>query len=158
MCETYCLRPRLVEQFVATDMNQKLALSIFSVALAVCVDARAAEIDLSKLPPPSNRKDLAFDKDIHPIFEKSCVKCHGAEKPKAKLRLDSLQGVLDGADGGKVKVIKPGDSSKSELVHSIAQLGPDDHWMPPPKNKLKISPLTKEEVGLIRAWIDQGAK
>jgi hypothetical protein len=115
-----------------------------------------AAVDISKLPPPSERKDVTFAKDIKPIFEQSCVKCHGAEKPKAKLRLDSLEGAIKGSEDGKV--IEPGDSAKSALVHSIGQLGKEDHWMPPPKNKAKIAPLTPEEVGLIRAWIDQGAK
>jgi hypothetical protein len=44
------------------------------------------------------------------------------------------------------------------LIHNIAHVGNEDEWMPPPDNKNKIKPLTNEEIGLIRAWIDQGAK
>jgi len=84
------------------------------------------------------------------------VKCHGAEKPKGKLRLDSLEGILKGGEDGKV--VSPGKSTESLLVQNIAHLGDPDDYMPPPKNKAGIQPLTKEEIGLIRAWIDQGAK
>lgn len=116
----------------------------------------ARDVDVSKLPPPSMRKDLTYQADIKPILDKSCIKCHGAEKPKAKLRLDSLAGVFKGGHDGKV--IQPGGSSKSLLVINVAHLGDEDDWMPPPNNKLKIPSLTSEQIGLIRAWIDQGAK
>jgi hypothetical protein len=125
------------------------ALGLLSVAIA-------ADVDVSKIPRASDRKDLIYEKDIKPIFEKSCIKCHGAEKPKGKLRLDSLEGTLKGGVDGKVVV--PGESTKSILIHNIAHVGNEDEWMPPPDNKNKIKPLTNEEIGLIRAWIDQGAK
>lgn len=126
------------------------------VAFGSLLAAFAAEVDVSKIPPASDRKDVTYEKDIKPIFEKSCVKCHGAEKPKGKLRLDSLAGALKGGIDGKV--IEPGNSAKSMLVHNVARVGHEDEWMPPPDNKHDIKPLTNEEIGLIRAWIDQGAK
>ena len=43
-------------------------------------------------------------------------------------------------------------------IHNIARIGDEDDYMPPPDNKDKIPPLTKDQIGLIRAWIDQGAK
>ena len=116
----------------------------------------AVQIDPSKLPPPASKQDVTYTADIKPIFEKSCVKCHGAEKPKGKLRLDSLEGALKGGEDGKV--ITLGKSTQSMLMLNIAHLGDPDDYMPPPKNKAGIPALTKEEIGLIRAWIDQGAK
>ncbi|MCL4789589.1 MAG: c-type cytochrome [Verrucomicrobia bacterium] len=136
-------------------MNRKI-LFVGMGALAFTLAATAKDVDVSKLPPASAQKDVTFAKDIKPIFEKACVKCHGAERPKAKLRLDNLEGALKGSADGKV--IEPGHSAKSTLVHSVAQIGDQDYWMPPPDNKDKIPALTKEQVGLIRAWIDQGAK
>ena len=136
-------------------MNRNTVLIALS-ALALAISAPAADVDVSKLPPASTQKDVTFAKDIKPIFDKSCVKCHGAEKPKAKLRLDNLEGVLKGSADNKV--IEPGNSAKSILVHNVAHLGEEDYWMPPPDNKDKIPPLTKDQIGLIRAWIDQGAK
>jgi mono/diheme cytochrome c family protein len=113
-------------------------------------------VDVSKIPPASARKDVTYVGDVQPIFEKSCVRCHGPEKPKAKLRMDSLGGILKGGEDGKVLV--PGNSAESMLVHNIAHVGDPDQYMPPPKNKAGILPLTTEQIGLIRAWIDQGAK
>jgi mono/diheme cytochrome c family protein len=141
-------------------MTKKLLTVFLGAAFALSVfSARAADkakVDTSKLPPASDQKDVTYAKDIKPIFEKSCVKCHGAEKPKGKLRLDSLEGAMKGGEDGKV--IVPGKSADSMLVHNIAHLGNEDDYMPPPDNKAKIPPLTKEQIGLIRAWIDQGAK
>jgi mono/diheme cytochrome c family protein len=136
-------------------MNLKTPLALLG-ALGLLAAAHAKDIDVSKLPPPSTQKDVTYEKDIKPLFEQSCVKCHGAEKPKAKLRLDSLAGALKGGQDGKV--IDPGNSAKSMLVHNVAHVGDEDDWMPPPNNKLKIKQLTPEQIGLVRAWIDQGAK
>src|SRR5580658_10941616 len=72
------------------------------------------KIDVSKLPPASDKKDLTFDKDIEPIFKVSCVGCHGEKRPRHDLRLDSLDDALKGGREGKM--IVPGDSSKSLLV------------------------------------------
>ena len=136
-------------------MNGRTAVLGLGV-LALTVATSARDVDVSKLPPASPQKGVTYAKDIKPIFDNSCVKCHGAEKPKAKLRLDSLAGALKGSEDNKV--IEPGNSAKSILVQNVARIGADDTWMPPPDNKAKIPPLTVEQVGLIRAWIDQGAK
>ena len=126
-----------------------LAGIVFVLALNSWV---LAEVDISKLPAPADQKGVTFEKDIKPIFEKSCFKCHGAEKQKGKLRLDSLESALKGGENGES--IIPKNSAKSPLVHSVARLD-EDEAMPP---KDKGEPLTKVQVALIRAWIDQGAK
>ncbi len=113
----------------------------------------AASLDL---PPPSGKADVSYAADIKPIFDASCVRCHASGKAKAKLRLDSLPNALHGGEHGKV--IQPGNSSASLLIHCVAHLGEKDKHMPPLNNKAKIGPLTKEQIGLLRAWIDQGAK
>ena len=128
----------------------------FAASIVTVFAADKKAVDVSKIPPASDKKGVTYDADIKPIFEKSCVKCHGAEKQKGKLRLDSLAATLKGGEDGKV--IEAGDSAKSMLVHNVAHVGDEDMFMPPPDNKDKIQPLTKEQVGLIRAWIDQGAK
>ena len=141
-------------------MINKLFVAYFSVSLTVSLlGARAAEknkVDPSKIPPASDKTGVTYATDIKPIFDSACVKCHGAEKPKGRLRLDTLAGALKGGEGGKV--VLPGNSVGSVLLHNVAQAGPSDAYMPPPRNKANIPPLTKEQIGLIRAWIDQGAK
>ena len=128
----------------------------FAASLLTSSAADKKAVDVSKIPPASDKTGVTYAADIKPIFEKSCVKCHGAEKQKGKLRLDTLAAALKGGEDGKV--IEVGDSAKSMLVHNVAHVGDEDMFMPPPDNKDKILPLTKEQVGLIRAWIDQGAK
>src|SRR5437879_3900030 len=126
-----------------------VCLSVLILSLAAVYaaekDKASVQIDPSKLPPPAEKKDVTYNADIKPLLEKSCVKCHGAEKPKGKLRLDSLEGILKGGEDGKV--VSPGKSTESLLVQNIAHLGDPDDYMPPPKNKAGIQPLTKEEIG-----------
>jgi hypothetical protein len=125
-------------------------------ALAISFLASAVDVDVSKLPPPSDKKDLTFEKDIKPLFDASCVGCHGPKEAKGKLRLDTLAGTLKGSVDGKV--LEAGKSADSFLVANIAYLGNEDDFMPPPKDVKKYPKLTSEQVGLVRAWIDQGAK
>ncbi len=137
----------------------KITTSIkFTLALTATFGlAFAAAADTAQLPPASTKTGVTYATDIKPIFDQSCVKCHSGEKPKAKLKLDSLENALKGSKDGKVVI--PGNSAKSPLVLNVAHLSNDkDTWMPPPHNKANIGPLTPEQIGLIRAWIDQGAK
>ena len=153
----------------------KTTLIITAAGLAAA-QLSAAPVDWSKLPPAATATGITFNKDIEPLFKASCVHCHSGDRPKAHLRLDSREGVLKGAKHGPV--VKPGDSADSVLVKAVSQLDPEmamppkphvrragpgaggpppggeppRHFGPPPK------PLTAEQVGLIRAWIDQGAK
>ncbi len=128
-----------------------------------------ANPDLSKLPPPATKPDLTYAADVHPIFEVSCSRCHGADRQKGKLRLDSLEAVLKGGEDGPVVIA--GNSAKSPLVIAVARLDPDSAMPPmhkqhgggpsaggPPGAPPPPKPLTPEQVGVIRAWIDQGAK
>ena len=132
--------------------NAKVMRGIIAgMALATLLAVRA-DVDVSKLPPASTQKEVTFAKDIKPMLEKSCFKCHGEEKQKAKLRVDSAEAIKKGSENGEVIVV--GNSAKSSLVHTVAGLVED--MMMPPEDK--GDPLTKEQIGLLRAWIDQGAK
>jgi hypothetical protein len=111
----------------------------------------AKDLDPSKLPPAVDKPGVTFQKDIKPVFDRACRDCHGAQKAKGGIRLDSLDGILKGGHDGKVVV--PGQSAKSLLAYAAARTQAKS--MPP---KDKGQPLTPEQVGLIRAWIDQGAK
>ena len=143
-------------------MTKRVLIICFAASLGLstltCAAAEKGKssVDVSKLPPAADRKDVSYAGDMKPIFDKACVSCHGPEKSKGKLRLDTLEAALKGGEDGKV--IQPGESAASVLVHNIAHLGDPDDYMPPPKNKAGIPPLTTEQIALIRAWIDQGAK
>jgi len=134
-------------------MPMKSLWTTLAASAALSVAALAADkVDPAKLPPAAKKDGVTYAKDIKAIFDKSCIKCHGEEKQKAKLRLDSLEWILKGADGEDI--LSKGKSAESELVHTIARVN-EDEAMPP---EGKGDPLTKEQVGLVRAWIDQGAK
>jgi hypothetical protein len=147
-----------------SDMLKKPFVPVFvlscalAAACALAQDKDKPDIDPKLLPPASTKQGVTYAADIQPIFEKSCYPCHSVKnpKPKGKLRLDSLDAVLKGGEDGPAVV--PGNSAKSAMVGMVAHAGDPDDYMPPPKNRDHIQPLTKEQIGLIRAWIDQGAK
>jgi mono/diheme cytochrome c family protein len=122
--------------------------------LAVAATAQNAA---GTLPPASTKQGVTYTNDIKTILDASCVKCHGVDKPKARLQLNSLEATLKGGKDGKIVTV--GDSANSLIVKAVAHLTADhDSWMPPLNNKAGIKTLTPDQIGLIRAWIDQGAK
>ncbi len=138
----------------ATEMNHPGTMAprfLFLLLVSWCLggDGLAADIDVSKLPPAAARK-IDFAADIRPIFEASCFRCHGATKPKGKFSLATRETALKGGNEG-IDII-PGDSAKSPLIHYVARLVPEMEMPPPDKGE----PLTVEQIGLLRAWIDQG--
>jgi len=120
------------------------------MSLASRAFAETQPVDESKLPPPATNQ-IDFARDIKPIFDASCIRCHGPVKPKSGFRLDNRAAALKGGDNG-IAII-PGNSAKSPLIHFTAQLV-EDMEMPPPG---KGDPLTTAQISLLRAWIDQGA-
>ena len=132
-------------------------VTAFGICAAIATTALAdLELgDASKLPPAATKTGVTYAKDIKPLFDRSCVKCHGGEKPKSKFNMETLAGVLKG--GAEGVSIVPGNSAKSALVHQAADLVADME-MPPTDKRDKYPALTKAEIGLVRAWIDQGAK
>ena len=107
-------------------------------------------MDLSKLPPAATRP-VDFAKDIEPLLAHNCHSCHGAKKQESALRLDSRADALKGGELFEGRAIVPGKSAESVLVQAVAHVHPD---LKMPK---KGDRLTAEQVGLVRAWIDQGA-
>lgn len=93
-----------------------------------------------------------FEKQIKPLFQAKCSSCHGRELQEGGLRLDLKSRALEGGDSGIA--IKAGNSEKSELYHRISGTGDGDK-MPP---EGEGTPLTSEEIALVKLWIDQGAK
>jgi mono/diheme cytochrome c family protein len=111
--------------------------------------------DTKSLPAPSKKADVTYVQDIRPIFQKNCFACHGEQNQCAGLRLDTLKDTLKGTMRGPV--IVPGKSRQSSLVIAVAQLD-EDTAMPPPLSSGKSNRLSSKEIGLIRAWIIQGAR
>ena len=133
----------------------KIIKTILTILAASAVTGAFAQD--AKLPPASDKQGVTYATDIKPIFDANCVKCHSGEKPKAHLKLDTLAGILKGNKWGPA--VKAGDAAHSILVKAIAHQTKDaDGWMPPMPNKAGAKTLTPEQIGLVEAWINQGAK
>src|SRR5947207_1169550 len=113
-------------------MNKTSATVLASLLAAACVSAGEkvdfSKLDLSKLPAPATTKGVTYAKDIRPLFESSCFRCHGQDRQKGGLQLTSLDSVLRGGEDGKVLVA--GDSKNSLLVIAASQIDPETA-MPP---------------------------
>jgi hypothetical protein len=94
--------------------------------------------------PPAATKPISYTKDVKPLFEENCFGCHAGGEHKGGYRMDTQAQIL--------KIVSKGNSAKSKLVRMTAGLVEKDEIMPP-KDGLKPA-----EVGILRAWIDQGAK
>lgn len=101
--------------------------------------------------PAAASEPLVYEHVLQPILTHYCVACHGAEKQKGKLRLDSLEAVQKGGENGPVVVA--GNAFKSPLVARVRLPATDDDHMPP---EGKPGP-TPEELALIEFWIERGA-
>ncbi len=142
------LRGKFIEPFVSVIRDWRF-VSLF--LLCTCpASVFSTEVNLAKLPPASSRQ-IDYARDVQPIFDQSCLRCHGPEKPKSRFRLDNRDAALKGGANGIA--IVPGDSAKSPLIHYVAGLV-EDMEMPPVG---KGNSLTPEQIGVLRAWIDQGA-
>ena len=117
-------------------------LGLFLVPLAGLAQQRT-------LPPAADVK-VDFAKDIGPLLENRCLGCHSAQLQSNGLRLDSREALLTGGYTGPA--IRPGDSAGSKLIHLVAGLE-KGIVMP-----LDGDRLTADQIGLLRAWIDQGAE
>lgn len=101
----------------------------------------------AQLPPAASGK-VDYEKDVKPLLAQNCYACHGAEVQQSGLRLDQRQNALRGGDYGPV--IVPGKGGESKLIHRLVN-GDGGMQMPP------SGALLPEEIGVLRAWIDQGA-
>jgi mono/diheme cytochrome c family protein len=122
-----------------------------AVVLAGAIFPNFGRAETADRLPPAADRTVDFTQDIQPIFTRACFSCHGPEKQQGGYRLDSPAAALRGGETYS-PAIKPGDSAGSPLIQLVAGLVPDT------KMPAKGDPLTAAEIGLLRAWIDQGAK
>jgi hypothetical protein len=96
--------------------------------------------------PPGSPEARFFEEQVRPVLVERCVSCHGPEKQKAGLRLDSLVGLLRGGESGAA--ITPGEPDESNLVMAIRH----DGWEMPPDGKLPAA-----QIAAITEWVQRGA-
>ncbi len=93
-----------------------------------------------------------YTRDIKPIFQSRCYKCHGPDKQRGMLRLDTARLIKEGGESGPA--ITPADAQQSLLVKAITEA--DKGWRMPPEDVGE--PLKPAQIELIRRWINQGAQ
>jgi uncharacterized membrane protein len=127
----------------ALPWNQEAADSARAAATAAAHGANAAT------PGQAPTGDVDFARDVMPILEKTCVECHGPDKVKARLRMDSVAGLQKGGKSGAL--LKPGDPENSLMMRRVLGLDGEDQ-MP-----LDKDPLSEAQVDTLRRWIAAGA-
>ena len=96
---------------------------------------------------------IDFARDVRPVFATHCYRCHGAKKQESSYRLDVRSAAMGSADFGDAPIV-PGKASASPLYQVVAGTRDDDLVMPPEDEGER---LTKDEVAILRNWIEQGA-
>jgi len=119
---------------------------VCSTLLAGVVSRPAAGDDAASEARPGPEAIAFFEKNVRPILAENCWKCHGAEKQKGGLRLDSLESILAGGESGPA--IAPGNPEGSLLVSAINY---DSLEMPPTG---KLPPAAIEA---LTTWVRMGA-
>jgi cytochrome c553 len=117
-------------------------LAVVSLALSMVGDARS-----EPAAKPSAEVVRFFENKVRPVLAEQCFRCHGADKQKGKLRLDSRAAALAGGERGPAFV--PGDPDKSLLLQAVRQQGA---LVMPPGRKLRA-----EQIADLTQWIRLGA-
>jgi hypothetical protein len=99
----------------------------------------------TKAPAAAAPAGVSFAKDVLPIFQQNCIKCHGGEKTEALLSLKDHAGLMAGSENGPV--VKPGDAADSELVKLVAA-----GKMPKRANR-----LPDNQIKILTDWVNAGA-
>jgi ankyrin repeat protein/mono/diheme cytochrome c family protein len=120
------------------------------------VERRTVPAETPKALVPAATRAIDFARDIKPIFARSCIGCHGNQNPKSNFSLTSREALLRGGDS-ELPAIVPEASQDSPLVRFAANVV-SKMEMPPLNARGKYPALSDEEIALLRAWIDQGAK
>ena len=87
-----------------------------------------------------------FETAVRPVLAKNCFKCHGEDKQKGGLRLDSITGILAGGDSGPA--IVPGNPDESYIIEAVNH----GSWEMPPDGK-----LGEKEIAALTKWVEMGA-
>lgn len=95
---------------------------------------------------------IVYSDFVVPILEGKCNECHNENKIKGKLRMDTHELLLAGAEGSDFPTLIPGDAEQSEMIVRVTLPSDHDEFMP-----TKGDPLTADEIQLLSLWIKAGA-
>jgi uncharacterized membrane protein/mono/diheme cytochrome c family protein len=134
---------------------EKWMLSFVEPPKAGETETKAVEQPATSTPAPTAGEKLVFANLIQPIFAAKCNSCHGEEKQKGDLRLDTYEFMMRGGSESAEKKnnIAPGKAADS-LTYQLVTSAEDDDMHMPPEGKDQLS---KEEIAILKWWIEQGA-
>jgi hypothetical protein len=119
--------------------------------LPVILRLTGLALALTSLQCRAANDPLVYTGIVKPILDSTCISCHGEQKQKKKLRLDSLAAIMKGGKDGAVVV--PGNADKSDLIDRITLDLKDDDHMPPQRRQQ----LTDKQVLILEWWVKAGA-
>jgi mono/diheme cytochrome c family protein len=125
-------------------MTKGILLTFLAATAMLCNAQQSAQ----KAPKKAKIEAVDYYRDIEPILKASCISCHQASMAAGGLRLDAPENLLQGGASGKAVV--PGRADRSLLYTRLTDT--TAKRMPP------VGVLTEEQLSLIRAWINLGAK
>lgn len=129
-------------------------VAVVFVVMMLLQDATVAPAAPIPIAAVQRAEAVVFEREILPILQRSCLACHSASQRNGELSLESPDAMKKGGDSGPA--IVAGNGAQSLLLKLASHA--DEPVMPPAGNKVNAPPLSSEELGLIRLWIDQGAK
>jgi len=127
-----------------------LAFAGPSAAAETPAAKETAAIEVAGAPPG---QAVDFSRQVLPIFRRSCLACHNSKDAEGGVILESPELIAKGGESGPA--VLPGDGAGSLLLKLASRA--EKPFMPPRNNKAGAPPLTPEELGLVQAWINQGA-
>ena len=107
--------------------------------------------DVIELDPKNYKKAVLYTDVIQPILTQKCVSCHNDKKTKGGLKMNSYNAIMKGGKNGSVLMI---NNSMESKIHKRMNLPIEDRYHMPPKSRTQPS---KEEIELIKIWIDNSA-
>ncbi|NNM85725.1 MAG: hypothetical protein HKL96_08225 [Phycisphaerales bacterium] len=146
------LRPMLgySAQAAVSSTKEKTPLAQTSLMMQPIASVAAAG-SYAVLPVSDESPQSFYSRYIQTIFTHDCTRCHGHEKRKGHLRLDSYKWVMYGSRGRHVVV--PRHPRHSKLYQLITLPLWQRHHMPPHRRRQ----LTRDQIALIHFWIESGA-
>ena len=152
------MRPAAEPREIALAKRESTGADMLPVAAAhqaAAMPARVA-VPANLATAEADAEPVDFAAQVLPVLESRCFKCHSSEveKPKGDVKLDDAASVT-AMFTGEEKFIVPGKPEESRLLELITLPAGDEDVMPPAKES---SPVAKQQVQVIRAWIAQGAK
>jgi len=134
--------------------NSRTLVLALTLLLAPVTCSYAEEIQPLPIDVVQHDGPVDFEKEILPILRRNCLSCHNATTAKSDLNLESPKSMLKGGTIGEG--LLPGNAAESVIFQTASHQS--DPIMPPADNKVGAIALAPAELGLLRLWINEGAK